>query len=149
MYYVSTVPHSERDTDQNFLPKITWMSAPTHPAFLFPQLKFQLKRSPFWHNWGAWGRIAGGAEQCHRTRLPGCIYKMAEALVTVHMRRRRLRRGWWPPVGPKLVFWPDGSTSPENHGWSLYIPSLMLDTKFHIHTKPLQIIALYILIFKF
>jgi hypothetical protein len=47
--------------------------------------------------------------------------KMAEALGTVHTRGRRLlREGWWPE-GPKLVFDPEGSTSPENDG-CLFIP---------------------------
>jgi hypothetical protein len=32
-----------------------------------------LERLPFCHNWGDWGRIAGGAEHPHRTRLSECI----------------------------------------------------------------------------
>jgi hypothetical protein len=44
--------------------------------------------------------------------------KIAEALGTVHMRGRGLPRGWWWPVGPKLVFFlPDDSTSPINYGY--------------------------------
>jgi hypothetical protein len=56
----------------------------------------------FLHNWGDVGRIAGGVEQPHRTRLPGCTRKMAEAMETMHTRGRRLLRGWW--WRPKLVF---------------------------------------------
>jgi hypothetical protein len=33
--------------------------------------------------------------------------------------RRRLLRGWWWPVVPKLSFWPDCSTSPRNYGYHL------------------------------
>jgi hypothetical protein len=38
------------------------------------------------------------------------------ALGWVHMQWRGLLRGWGRLVGPKLVFWPDGSTSPGNYG---------------------------------
>jgi hypothetical protein len=31
------------------------------------------ERLPFLHNWGDRGRITGGAQHSHRTRLPGCI----------------------------------------------------------------------------
>jgi hypothetical protein len=42
---------------------------PIHPTFLFHRLKTKLKGRHF----DTIGRIAGGAEQPHRTRLPGCI----------------------------------------------------------------------------
>jgi hypothetical protein len=56
----------------SFWPKTTRLSPPTHPNFLFPRLKVKLKGGNF-DNWADRGRIAGGAEHPHRTRLPGCI----------------------------------------------------------------------------
>jgi hypothetical protein len=53
-----------------------------------------IERSPFWHNWGDRGRIAGDAEDPHRTQVLGIV----------HVRERGLLGGWWWPVGPKLVF---------------------------------------------
>jgi hypothetical protein len=49
-----------------------------------------IERLPFWHNCGDRSRIAGGAEHPHRIWLPGVIYKMIEALETVHMLGRGL-----------------------------------------------------------
>jgi hypothetical protein len=46
---------------------LAWLR--TCDRLLFPRLK----RLPFWHNIGYWGRMAGGAEYPHRTRLPWCI----------------------------------------------------------------------------
>jgi hypothetical protein len=63
-----------------------------------------VERPQFLHNWGDGDRIAGGAEHPHRSRLPGCILKMAEALGIVHTRGRGLLQGWWWSVGPKLGF---------------------------------------------
>jgi hypothetical protein len=37
--------------------------------------------------------------------------------LTVHKCEAGLLRGWWWSVGPKLIFWPHGSTSPGNYGW--------------------------------
>jgi hypothetical protein len=56
----------------NFWTKTTQLSSPTHPTFLFPWLNIKLKCRHFLHKWGDQGRIAGSAEQPHRTRLPGC-----------------------------------------------------------------------------
>jgi hypothetical protein len=42
---------------------------------------------------------------------------MAEVLGMVHTCGRGLLQEWWWPVNPKLVFWPDGSTSLRNYGW--------------------------------
>jgi hypothetical protein len=52
------------------------------------------ERPPFWHNWGDWGRITGGAEHPHWTTL------------RVMLASR-----------PKVSVWPVGSTSPLNYGW--------------------------------
>jgi hypothetical protein len=49
----------------------------------------------------------------HRTRLPGCIFKKAEALGTMHTRGRGLLWGWWWSVGPKLVFDHMAAPAPE------------------------------------
>jgi hypothetical protein len=38
-------------------------------TFLFPRLKVP----SFWHSWGDWGRMTGGAEHSRRTRLSRCI----------------------------------------------------------------------------
>jgi hypothetical protein len=56
----------------------------------------------------------------NRTRIPGCISKMAEALRTVDTRRRGLPHGCWWLVGPKLV--PDQMAAPvlEIMNGSLY-----------------------------
>jgi hypothetical protein len=56
----------------NFWPQTTWLSSPTHPTFsCFLNWRYNWK-APFWHSWGDRGRLAGGAERPHRTRLPGC-----------------------------------------------------------------------------
>jgi hypothetical protein len=58
-----------------------------------------IENTPFWHNWGDRGRIACGAENPHRTWLPGCIIK----------RQKRWKRcifaegDYFESVGPKLV----------------------------------------------
>jgi hypothetical protein len=60
--------------------------------------------APFWHNSGDQGRIADNVEDPHTTRLPGCVYTMAEVLGMVYTHGRGLLRGWWWPLGPKLIF---------------------------------------------
>jgi hypothetical protein len=57
----------------NFWTKTTWLSSLTLPTFLFLLIEDKTERLPFWHNWGDGGRITGGAEQPHRTRLLGCV----------------------------------------------------------------------------
>jgi hypothetical protein len=54
-------------------------NTPSQTYFFTRQLKKpnnMTERPPFWNNWGDGGRIPGGAEHPHRTRLPGCIYKL-------------------------------------------------------------------------
>jgi hypothetical protein len=72
-----------------FLPKnnMSVITQPPHCSVSPTEDKTQ--RPPFLHIWGDWGRTVGGAEQPHRTQLPGCIYKMAE----VHTCRRGLLWG--------------------------------------------------------
>jgi hypothetical protein len=59
------------------------MTVVPHPTYfsLFPTIEDKTGTPPFWLNWGNRSRIAG----CHRTRLPGCVLKMAEVLRTVHI----------------------------------------------------------------
>jgi hypothetical protein len=106
----------------NFLPKITWLSTPTHPTqltwrppttFLFPAI--------FTHYWGDQGRIASSAERPRRTKLPGCILKMAEVQGRMHTCGRGLLWWWWWPVGPKLVFDQMAAPVPEFKDGSLYV----------------------------
>jgi hypothetical protein len=53
--------------------KSTLLSFSTHSTFLyFPNLKCNWKAA-IWTQIRYQGRIAGGAEHLHRTRLPGCI----------------------------------------------------------------------------
>jgi hypothetical protein len=59
---------------------------PHPPYFSVSPIEDETIMPPFWYNWGSRGRIAGNAEHPLSTRLPGCIYKMAEALGTVHTR---------------------------------------------------------------
>jgi hypothetical protein len=72
------------------------MTVVPHPPFysLFP-IEDKTERPTIWHNWGYRCRIAGGAKHPHRTRLPGFILEMAEALGTVHTRGRGLLLGRW------------------------------------------------------
>jgi hypothetical protein len=56
----------------NIWPETTWLSFPTHPTFASPIE--DTERPPFWHNLGDQGRITGGAQNAHRTGLPGCIF---------------------------------------------------------------------------
>jgi hypothetical protein len=65
---------------KNFWPKTTWLSHPSTLLYSVSLIEDKIERPPFWHNLGARGRIAGGAEHPHRTWLPECILKMAEAL---------------------------------------------------------------------
>jgi hypothetical protein len=46
----------------------TLLTALTRHTFSASSIKLETERSPFWHSWSD----AGGAEQPHRTRLPGC-----------------------------------------------------------------------------
>jgi hypothetical protein len=57
--------------------KAPWLSSPNLLYSVCP-IEDKTERPPFWQHLGDWGRIAGGAEQPHRARLPGCIYKMAK-----------------------------------------------------------------------
>jgi hypothetical protein len=65
----------------NFLPKTTWLSSSSHPThltwspatFSVSLIEGKTEMPLFWHNWGGWGRTAGGAEHPHRTWLPGSI----------------------------------------------------------------------------
>jgi hypothetical protein len=56
--------------------------------FSVSPIEDKTERSPFWHNLGDRGIIAGTAEHPHRTQLPGCVFKMAEALETVDTHGR-------------------------------------------------------------
>jgi hypothetical protein len=67
--------------------------SPSALLFCFPDWR-QNEKPPFWHKSGDRGRIAGGAEYPHRTRLPGYILKTAEGLETVHKRGRELLQKW-------------------------------------------------------
>jgi hypothetical protein len=65
-------------------------SRPHTPYFYqFHRLKVKLKGRHF----DTIEVIAGGAEHSHRTRLPGFIYKMAEALGKVHTHGKERLRG--------------------------------------------------------
>jgi hypothetical protein len=88
----------------NFFTKSNMAVVPHPPYFSVSPIEDTTEWPPFWHNWGDGDRIADSAEHRHRTRLPGCIYKVAKALGTVHTRGRGLLQGWWWPVGPKLVY---------------------------------------------
>jgi hypothetical protein len=56
-----------------FLLKTKRTVTPRPRYFSVSPTEDKTERPPFWHNWGDWGRIAGGAEHPHRTQLPGCI----------------------------------------------------------------------------
>jgi hypothetical protein len=100
----------------NFWSKTTWLSFPTHPTFYVSLIEDKTERPPFWHIWGARGRIADGAEHPHRTRLPRRIskwQKRSEQCISVERdyfesdggtRWRGLVLGWWLPAGSKIVF---------------------------------------------
>jgi hypothetical protein len=78
-----------------------WLG-PLKLSFVYP-IEDKSERPPFWHNWGARGRISGGAEHPHGTQFPGSIIKIAGAQWNVHTLWRGLLRKWWWSVGPKLV----------------------------------------------
>jgi hypothetical protein len=90
---------------------ITNMAVVLHPPYFSVSLiEDKTKRPPFWHSWDDRGRIGGDAEHPHRTRLPGWIFKMAQALGTVHTHTSKVASR------TKVSFDPDGSTSPGNYG---------------------------------
>jgi hypothetical protein len=64
------------------------------PALLFSASPIQDKfeRPQFWHNWGDRGRIAGGVEQPHRTRLLGCIQNGRSAGKDAYTRKGAISR---------------------------------------------------------
>jgi hypothetical protein len=76
----------------------------------FSPIEDKTEGLPFWHNWGGRDRIPGGDKHTHRTRPPGCILTISERPETAYTRGRGLLRGWWWPVGRKLVF--DHITAP-------------------------------------
>jgi hypothetical protein len=71
LHHDNAPPYTYFFTGEFFI-KTTWLLSPTHPKFLFPRLSLKQKGSQF-DSWGDGGRITGGAEHPHRTRLPGRI----------------------------------------------------------------------------
>jgi hypothetical protein len=64
--WITTTHHlSLPSSPGNFLLKITWLSSPTTLIFPVSPTEDKIERSPFLHNWGYRGRIAGGAERPH------------------------------------------------------------------------------------
>jgi hypothetical protein len=92
----------------DFWPKTTWLSSPTHPTFLFPQLKMKLKGIHFVTM--RWSR------QNHRQ----CWVPSQNTTYMMHLKNWRkcwercilaeggLHHVWW---------WSDASISPVNYGW--------------------------------
>jgi hypothetical protein len=78
---------------QNVWPKTTWLSFP--PTLLSTAILTQLR----WSKQNR--RRCSTPSQSTTSRMH---LRMAEALGTVHRRRRWLLRGWRYPVDPKLVF---------------------------------------------
>jgi hypothetical protein len=85
-------------------------------TLLFPRLKIKL----IGHHFDTTEVIKAESEAALNTLtehdFQDAFKKMAEALGTVHMCKRGLLQERWWPVGLKLVFWPDGSTSTGNNG---------------------------------
>jgi hypothetical protein len=99
----------------NFWPKTTWLSSPIQHTFLFPRVKIKLKSSHFDTN----EVIKAESHAVLNTLTTSRMHlKMTKSLGTVHTRGRILLvlRGWRWPVGLKLIFWPDGNTSPGDYG---------------------------------
>jgi hypothetical protein len=99
--------------------KITVVPYPPYSS-LFLRLQIKLKGRRFYTVQEIETESQGG-EHPHRTRLPGCIEKIAEALRTVHTCGRGLLRVWWWPIGPKLVSDQKAAPVPEIMDCSLYI----------------------------
>jgi hypothetical protein len=91
------------------------MTVVPHPPYfsLFPRLKI---RPPFWRSSGDGGRVAGGAEHPHRTRLPGRILKNGGNAGNGACSRKGTTSRVLVASRPKVSFSPDGSTSPGNYG---------------------------------
>jgi hypothetical protein len=84
-----------------------------HPPYFSVSLNEDKTERPlFWHNWG---RITLTEKD-----FQDAFKKMVEALGTVHKRGRGLLRGWWWPVGPKLIFDQIATPVQEIMGGSLY-----------------------------
>jgi hypothetical protein len=87
----------------NFLPKQLYCHPP--PTILYSVSLIEDKtEGPQFFTQLRWERQ--NRRRCwtpHRTRLPRCIWKMAEALGTVNTCRMILLQGLQWPVGPKLV----------------------------------------------
>jgi hypothetical protein len=66
LHHDNAPSHTLFFTRDFFFLKATRLPSSNHPTFLFPQLNIKLKGRHFDR-----GRIAGGAEHHHRTRLPG------------------------------------------------------------------------------
>jgi hypothetical protein len=78
---------SQQCSDWHFLFQQGRFDQEQHDCCPPPTLHFSVsltedktERLPFWHNWGYLSTIAGCAEHPGRTRLPGCIWKVSEAL---------------------------------------------------------------------
>jgi hypothetical protein len=84
------------------------------PTLLFCvfSIEDETVRPSFWHNWGDRGRIAGGAEHPHRTRLPGCIKNDRIIGNSAYALLGTIWRMMWP-VGPKWVFDLTAGSVPE------------------------------------
>jgi hypothetical protein len=70
---ITTTHHPTLTFSMGNLPKTKWLLCPTQSTFLCFLIEDKTERLTFWHNWGDQGRIAGGGDNCHRTRFPGCI----------------------------------------------------------------------------
>jgi hypothetical protein len=64
-----TLPFSS----SNFFTKKNMTVIPHPPSISVFPVEDKSERLTFWHNWDDQGRIVGGVEHPHRTRLPGCI----------------------------------------------------------------------------
>jgi hypothetical protein len=93
------------------------LSFPIHPTLLRSPIEDKTEIPPFWHNWGDRGRIAGGAEQPHRTLFPECIWKNDRSAENVAYARKGPTLKVMVATRPKVSSWPDGSTSPGNYDW--------------------------------
>jgi hypothetical protein len=111
---------------RNFLPKPTWLSPPTHftrliwphDFFLFPLVMIPL----LWHKWSDRGRIVVRADTLTKHESLRMRLKSGRSDGNGEYARKGTTLRVMVATRPKISFWPDGNTSPENYGliWYYY-----------------------------
>jgi hypothetical protein len=107
----STLPFSP----ENFWPKTTWLQSPPTLLFSVSPIEDKTEMPPLWNNWGYPGRMQAVLNTLTEHDFQDAFKKLSEALGAYTCKWTT--SSVMVTSGPKVSFWPDGSTSPGNYGW--------------------------------